>query len=227
MSSLRADGEPYSRRPDEDGAEPKLVVIAEGTGGRFSEETQTFLRLLAQAKTRSIPNVLRARDQSWLHRWGSILFCAAARAFACSLLCLQGLRASGVSPRGVKPSPFHFHFHFQFPPPSLLLGVSRGGLPGVSGPLSLLTPSPPPLFTLQAATCSGQYRFRPTSRRRVGPQTVSPRRGPNPEKEGEPRRVEPRRVGGPKISRFFPSPAAKFVLFFPLWGVLVEFWWCF
>ena len=24
--------------------------------------------------------------------------------------------------------------------------------------------------------------------------------------------------GGPKISLFFPSPAAKFVLFFPLWG---------
>ena len=33
--------------------------------------------------------------------------------------------------------------------------------------------------------------------------------------------------GGPKISRFFfSSPAARFVLFFPLWGLLVEFWWC-
>ena len=36
--------------------------------------------------------------------------------------------------------------------------------------------------------------------------------GPNPEKVG------PRRVGGPKFRVFFPSPAAKFVLFFPLWG---------
>ena len=28
----------------------------------------------------------------------------------------------------------------------------------------------------------------------------------------------PRKVGGPKFRAFFPSPAAKFVLFFPLWG---------
>ena len=34
-------------------------------------------------------------------------------------------------------------------------------------------------------------------------------------------------LGPPKISLFFHSPAAKFVLFFPLWGLLVEFWWCF
>ena len=55
--------------------------------------------------------------------------------------------------------------------------------------------------------------------------------GPNQAKVGG------RRVGGPKggvlkggrpkISRFFPPPAAKFVLFFPLWrfsrGILVVF----
>ena len=33
--------------------------------------------------------------------------------------------------------------------------------------------------------------------------------------------------GPPKISLFFPSSAEKFVLFFPLWGLLVEFWWSF
>ena len=56
--------------------------------------------------------------------------------------------------------------------------------------------------------------------------------GPNPEKVGA-RRVGARwgpkhgarRVGGPKFSRFFPSPDAKFVLFFSLWvssrGILV------
>ena len=32
------------------------------------------------------------------------------------------------------------------------------------------------------------------------------------------RRVGARRVGGLKFRAFFPSPAAKFVLFFPLWG---------
>ena len=48
--------------------------------------------------------------------------------------------------------------------------------------------------------------------------------GPNLEKV-EPRRVEPRRVGGPEgwgaqnFALFFPSPAGKFVLFFPLWGL--------
>ena len=30
--------------------------------------------------------------------------------------------------------------------------------------------------------------------------------------------VGARRVGGPKFRAFFPCPAAKFVLFFPLWG---------
>ena len=35
--------------------------------------------------------------------------------------------------------------------------------------------------------------------------------GPDPEK------VRARRVGGQKFRSFFPSPAAKFVLFFPLW----------
>ena len=120
VSPLRADGEPHRRCPFEDGValtlarrrkertcpeltgsgRAKLVVIAGETGGRFSEETQTFLRLLAQAKTRSIPKVLRARArQSWLHRWGSILSCAAARAFACSLLGLHGnLGADGDAP---------------------------------------------------------------------------------------------------------------------------------
>ena len=37
-----------------------LVVVAGETGGLFSE-TQTFLKLLAGAETRSIPKPLRAR----------------------------------------------------------------------------------------------------------------------------------------------------------------------
>ena len=55
--------------------------------------------------------------------------------------------------------------------------------------------------------------------------------GPNAEKIGPPkggaRRVGPQRVDCPKFRAFFPSPATKFVLFFPLWrstrGILVVF----
>ena len=74
VSPLSTNGEPHRRCPDEDGAalaiarrrkerthpelargrgRARLVVIAAETGGRFSEETQTLLRLLAEAKTRS------------------------------------------------------------------------------------------------------------------------------------------------------------------------------
>ena len=88
VSPLRADGEPHRRCPDRRRQErtypeltggrsrARLVVIAAETGGRFSEETQTLLRLLAGAKTRSTPKPLRIRArQSWLHRWGSLLSC--------------------------------------------------------------------------------------------------------------------------------------------------------
>ena len=51
----------------------KLVVLAGAIGGRFSVETQTFIHLLARAKTRAIPEPLRTRArQSWMHRWGSL-----------------------------------------------------------------------------------------------------------------------------------------------------------
>ena len=47
----------------------------------------TFLWLLAEAKSRSEPSLLRRRAESaWRLRWTSMLSCAATRAFACSLL---------------------------------------------------------------------------------------------------------------------------------------------
>ena len=71
----------------------RLVVLAGETGGRWSEETRTFVGLLAKAKAREAPSVLRKRvEQSWWFRWGSLLACVAARAFAASLL---DLRVSG------------------------------------------------------------------------------------------------------------------------------------
>ena len=55
-----------------DGGRARLVVLAGEVGGRFSEEIASFFRGLAAAKVRDIPVLLR----------GSMLACAAARAFA-------------------------------------------------------------------------------------------------------------------------------------------------
>ena len=65
----------------------KLVVLAGEVGGRRSEETATFLRLLAAARARRESALLRRRvEQAWRMRWSGMLACAAARAFAASLL---------------------------------------------------------------------------------------------------------------------------------------------
>ena len=75
-------------------ARARLVVLAGEIGGRWSSETNTFVRLLAQAKAREEPPILRRRvEQAWRLRWGSLLACASARAFATSLL---DLRSGGV-----------------------------------------------------------------------------------------------------------------------------------
>ena len=71
----------------------RLVVLTGETGGRWSEETRTFVGLLAKAKGREAPWVLmKSVEQSWGFRWGSLLACASARAFAASLL---DVRVSG------------------------------------------------------------------------------------------------------------------------------------
>ena len=64
----------------------RLVVLALETGGRWSDEAMAFVRLLARAKVRSEPRILKKR------RWLTMLGCAAARALAASLL---ELRSSG------------------------------------------------------------------------------------------------------------------------------------
>ncbi len=58
-----------------------------------------------------------------------------------------------------------------------------------------------------------------------GPERVGPRKGGAPKGWGPPEKVgarrvepEPRRVGAQNFALFFPFPATKFVLFFPLWG---------
>ena len=60
-----------------------LVVLAGEVGGRWSHEVSTIVRLLARAKAMSEPSILRRRaEQAWWFRWGTILVCSAARAFA-------------------------------------------------------------------------------------------------------------------------------------------------
>ena len=50
----------------------KLVVLAIEVGGRWSQEATTFLRLLAQAKARTIPARLKASfTNALIHRWSA------------------------------------------------------------------------------------------------------------------------------------------------------------
>ena len=77
----------------------RLVVLATEVGGRWSTEALVFLRLLARAKARSEPHLMRVRaQQAWKLRWLSILG-ASARAVAASLLGLRGHGgADGAAP---------------------------------------------------------------------------------------------------------------------------------
>ena len=82
-------------------ARARLVVLAGEVGGRWSDETRSFLCQLARAKARSEPSILRGRaEQAWRLRWASTLACSAARAFAASLLNLRvGGGVDGDVPR--------------------------------------------------------------------------------------------------------------------------------
>jgi hypothetical protein len=63
------------------------VVLALEVGGRFSEEAATFLRLLARARARATPALLRKQAaRAFLSRWTTLLACSAQQAFAASLL---------------------------------------------------------------------------------------------------------------------------------------------
>ena len=69
------------------GARARLVVLALEVGNRWSAEAVRFVRLLARAKARNVPTVLRrSAHLAWQRRWMSFLAFAAQRAFAASLL---------------------------------------------------------------------------------------------------------------------------------------------
>ena len=70
----------------------RLVVVVCEVGGRWSGEALSFVHSLSKAKARSEPEEFREG------RWSSLLACAAARAFALTLLerrCTPGFDGSG------------------------------------------------------------------------------------------------------------------------------------
>ena len=77
-----------------------LVIMAVEVGGRWSEETRAFVTALAIARARSeIPLMRRRAEQAWRMRWGGMLACAVARAFASSLLDLSHSHGGdGITP---------------------------------------------------------------------------------------------------------------------------------
>ena len=118
---LGRDGTAHPRTADEDGAwlrearrrkettypelldarRCRLVVMALEVGGRWSQEALQFVRLLADCKARSAPELLRASVKAaWIQRWTGLASVAAQRAFAASLLHLplDGLACDGDEP---------------------------------------------------------------------------------------------------------------------------------
>ena len=59
-------------------------------GGRWSDETRSFVSQLVRARARHETAILQKRaEQAWRMRWGSMLSCVAAKAVATSLLVLR------------------------------------------------------------------------------------------------------------------------------------------
>ena len=74
----------------------QLVVIAGEVGGRWSSETKNFLWCLACEKALSASSVLRGSARAaWYRRWSCLLACAAAKAFASSLVNKRGSPGAG------------------------------------------------------------------------------------------------------------------------------------
>ena len=66
-------------------------------GGRWSEEALRFISLLAKAKTRGMPRIMRMSARlAFQQRWTGILSVAAQRALAATLLDLPVEDAAGV-----------------------------------------------------------------------------------------------------------------------------------
>ena len=74
----------------------RLVVIAGEVGGRWSDETKTFLWSLACAKATSVPRRMYGSARAaWYRRWTCLLACSSAKAVACCLLGKEGSPGAG------------------------------------------------------------------------------------------------------------------------------------
>ena len=82
------------------GGRARLVVLAGETGGRWSNETASFLSSLAHTKSREAPAGMQESVRAaWRRGWASMLNCADARANTLSLLDLRAsLGADGNVP---------------------------------------------------------------------------------------------------------------------------------
>ena len=124
VSPVRRDGSPRRQCATKDGAHGKSAPVPNLP--RLTEERVwwwwwlTFLHLLADAKVRDESEDFReAIKSAWMRRWKTLLACAAARAFALSLLerrCAPGF--DGVAPSSADvvrdhgtrcSSPFFWH----------------------------------------------------------------------------------------------------------------------
>ena len=70
-----------------EGRRCRLQVFAVETGGRWDRDAWNFLHLLAEARARAAPQLLRrSAALAWQRRWTGILAVAAQSAYAASLL---------------------------------------------------------------------------------------------------------------------------------------------
>ena len=84
-----------------EGGRARLVVLAGEVGGGWSAETASFLTALVQHKAQNAPELLSGSvEAAWRRRWAALLSCAAAEAFAASLLG----RRSAPSASGNEPT---------------------------------------------------------------------------------------------------------------------------
>ena len=85
----------------------RFVVLGGEVGGRWSDETSTFVRLLAKAKARVQPSILRTRlEVAWRNRWAAIWrVCSQARCWASVVEAARMVTSRSLLTRtGVAPS---------------------------------------------------------------------------------------------------------------------------
>ena len=90
---------------NEGGRRCKLVVLGLEVGGRWSEETASFINLLAQHKTRQAPALLQhSITTALIAKWSALGTHAAQQAFAASLIETSQSLANHTNTDGNEPT---------------------------------------------------------------------------------------------------------------------------